>query len=42
MNDDIVNQNADGQEVLQETPAATTNSPVEANAEAPQAIGYGN
>lgn len=38
MNDDIVNQNADGQEVLEETPAATTNSPVEANSEAPQAV----
>jgi small subunit ribosomal protein S1 len=28
MSDDIINQNADGQEVLEETPAATTNSPV--------------
>jgi small subunit ribosomal protein S1 len=43
MSNDIVNQsaeqadqNADGQEVLEQTPAATTNSPVEANAETPQ------
>lgn len=28
MSNDIINQNADGQEVLEETPAATTNSPV--------------
>src|SRR5450432_996881 len=37
MSNDIVNQNADEQEVLEETPAATTNAPVEASAEVPQA-----
>ena len=31
MSDDIINQNADGQEVLEQTPTATTNPPVEEN-----------
>src|SRR5687768_155519 len=36
MSKDIVNQNADEQEVLEETPAATTTSPVDANTEEPK------
>ncbi|MEO6327657.1 MAG: 30S ribosomal protein S1 [Ginsengibacter sp.] len=36
MSNDIINQNADGQGVLEETPAAITNPPVEASAEVTQ------
>ena len=36
MSNDIINQNADEQEVLEQAPAATTNSPVDANIEEPK------